>query len=69
MLVITMQTLKEHETHLMQGKLFPTAANETIKILKSYKLNRCRIVDEEAKKHLDYLLNKYGEQDFSMVEE
>ncbi len=67
--LLTLQTLKQYKKTLEEGNLFPTTANETIKILKSYKTNKYLKMDEETKLYLDELLIKYGNKYFMIEEE
>lgn len=59
MILITLQHLELHKKTLKNGTLFPTAANETIKILRSYKKNPYYKMDDETKDFLDHLIEKY----------
>ena len=59
MIVITLQHLEAHKKTLENGTLFPKVANETIKIMRSYKKNSFYKMDEETKDFLDHLLEKY----------
>ena len=59
MIVITLQHLEAHKKTLEYGTLFPKVANETIKILRSYKKNQFYKMDDDTKDFLDYLIEKY----------
>ena len=60
MIVITLQHLKAHKKTLENGTLFPKVANETIKILRSYKKDSFYNMDDETKDFLDHLIEKYS---------
>ncbi|MFA6978024.1 MAG: hypothetical protein WC209_01775 [Ignavibacteriaceae bacterium] len=66
---VTFQAMKQHEITLENGKLFPTAANETIVILKSFKESKYLKMDAETKLLLNELLDKYGNYYFIIEDE
>ncbi|HCY74346.1 MAG TPA: hypothetical protein DHV28_00360 [Ignavibacteriales bacterium] len=65
---ITIEKLQRHEKTLNEGSIFPTAANETLALIKSYKNAKLYQMDDVTSKYLDGLLNKYGNQFFMMGE-
>jgi hypothetical protein len=65
MILITLQHLEAHKKTLENGTLFPAAANDTIKILRSYKKNQFYKMDEETKIFLDHLIEKYKLTNFT----
>lgn len=66
---VTLQTMKQHEKTLENGNLFPTAANETIVILKSFKENKYLKMDAETQLLLNELLDKYENYYFIIKDE
>ena len=66
---ITLQKLQRHEKALSEGSMFPTAANKTLELIKSYKNVKLYRMDDVTLKYLDDLLNKYGNSFFMMSEE